>query len=84
MATIQHAERKLEKWAGTVSASSSPAFKLVAEKSGVVIEVGGRDEADLIRVRQSSERDDARTDYCAGTWCDTVAAAIRMADRIAG
>lgn len=45
--------------------------------------VNGRIEDDrdivCIRIRSKKDKDDSMTDYCAGTWCDSLTQAIRMA-----
>ena len=40
---------------------------------------GHSDEITCIRVHSINDKDDFMSDYCAGTWCDNLSQAIRLA-----
>jgi hypothetical protein len=85
MATMGYARKRLQKWAGRVVEKGDRARLLMAQRGNQIIEVqsnGWADEVGEITYREANERDDFSLDYCAGTFCDTVQAAIAMAERM--
>ena len=77
--TIANATKKLIK-AGFIVLDVSGSFTAVHTESNRVIEFhrnGGSDNATCIRSRRISDKDDAMSDYFAGSWHDNITQAMR-------
>mgnify|MGYP000906961277 FL=1 len=77
---ITNAIKKLEK-AGFEVINDGSRFS--ASRKNDIIEFiqngGGSDQAICIRIMSANDQDDMMTDYCAGTFCDNISQAIRIA-----
>lgn len=77
---VTNAIKKLEK-AGFAVIKDSARYS--ARRKNDIIEFmqngGGSDQAICIRIMSANDHDDMMTDYSAGTWCDNLSQAIRLA-----
>tara|TARA_R110002153_G_scaffold100777_2_gene236814 strand:+ start:1434 stop:1676 length:243 start_codon:yes stop_codon:yes gene_type:complete len=77
---ITNAIKKLQK-AGFEVINDGSRFS--ASRESNIIEFiqngGGSDQAICIRVMSADDQDDVMTDYSAGTYCDNISQAIRIA-----
>lgn len=72
-----NAVKKLNKSGFTVTQSGN---RYSAQAGRNVIEFHQQDgEIICIRVRSANDHDDVMSDYSAGTWCDNLSQAIRLA-----
>jgi hypothetical protein len=77
--TIANATKKLIK-AGFIVLNVSGSFTAAHKDSARVIEFhrnGGSDNVTCIRSRRISDKDDAMSDYFAGSWHDNITQAMR-------
>jgi len=77
---VTNAIKKLEKAGFEVI---KDAARYSARRKNDIIEFiqngGGSDQAICIRIMSANDRDDMMTDYSAGTYCDNLSQAIRLA-----